>query len=181
MLQAVRSRLGFIPAASALALLSVVLAGCAANPWSEAYEPFIATGAASMNAGTDAANPVLELVEFEDATRGRGREGFEQIGFANFTGVYYRGIEDDLRGHGREVGADLVAWGLRYLHTERETTLRPVQDVWTSKRRGRYDPRTGRYHDETIEWTETRYVPEVYDNAYYAFRAVFYRDPQARP
>ncbi|MFG0327016.1 MAG: hypothetical protein ACF8SC_07100 [Phycisphaerales bacterium JB037] len=176
MLQPAPTRLATFLTASALALLSSVLGGCAANPWSKAYEGFGGAGAASMTAEPRAANPVLELVEFEDATRGRGRDGLEQIGFANFTGVYYRGIEDDLRRQGREVGADLVAWGLRYLHTERETTLRPVQDVWTSKRRGRYDPRTGRYDDETIEWTETRYVPEVYDNAYYAFRAVFYRD-----
>lgn len=181
MLQAVPTRLGSLVTASALAVLAFALPGCAGNPWSEAYEGFGGAGAAAMSAEPSARSPVLELVEFEDATRRRESEGLEQIGFANFTGVYYRGIEDDLRRQGREVGADLVAWGLRYLHTERETTLRPVQDVWTSKRRGRYDPRTGRYHDETIEWTETRYVPEVYDNAFYAFRAVFYRDPQARP
>jgi len=165
-------------------VLAYGLTACTQSPWPAQFVPLsdpepepIETGAAQPLSVPG--QPVLELVEFEYATPDRTEPGLRRIGFANFVGQYYRGIEQDLRDHASSIGASRVAWGLRYMHTERETHLQPIHDVWTSTRTGRvYDPHTGTYSDRdtTVTHTRTRYVPQVYEDVIYAFRAVYYAE-----
>ncbi len=145
-------------------------AGCASNPWPEAYTPVVA------------ARPVdrseLLLVDFDEAVREREEPEHEVVGYASFTGVYSREVERSLRAFAERTGATMVAWGARHLHNEVSTELRPVFETFTSRRRERvYDARTGRYvrDDRPVTATATRYVPVVDEDAIYAFRAVFYR------
>lgn len=145
----------------------VVLGGCAVNPWPEA---FVQTAELRRAAGP----PVLELVEFEDLSPEETLRGHEVIGHASMTARYTTAIESDLRRFGAEIGADRVVWGLRLLHTELDTDLRPVFETDSATYRTRRDA-DGRRTEVRRRGTSTTYVPVVRERAYYAFRAVFYR------
>lgn len=159
-------------------LLAGCLTGCQGDPWTESFVPL---GPAATT-GTLGAGPIektdLLLVDFDKATRDRAEPGHRAVGYANFTGTYSRRVERQLRDFAASIGADFVAWGAMYMHSERHTSYETVFDTYTSRTRGRrYDPRTGSYDDadRTRTTTVTRTVPVVNDDAIYAFRAVFYR------
>lgn len=161
-------------------LLAVVLVGalmnaCAANPWSAAFIPAEASAVYAPVERT-----TLELVEFEEATPERAQEGHVALGYASFAAEYSQAGEGALRSFAKEIGADRVAWGLRLLHTERDSSLRPVTEWSDTRYRGRaYNPTTGKFDGHRVNvdatTTTTRYEPVIDERAYYAFRAVFYR------
>ncbi|MCC5787675.1 MAG: hypothetical protein JJU33_13360 [Phycisphaerales bacterium] len=138
------------------------------NPWPEA---FVQTGDFGRATGQA---PVLELAEFEDLSPEETLQGHEVIGHASMTARYTTAIESDLRRFGAEIGADRVVWGLRLLHTELDTDLRPVFETDSATYRTRRDA-DGRRTEVRRRGTSTTYVPVVRERAYYAFRAVFYR------
>ncbi len=146
----------------------VSLGGCAVNPWPKA---FVQTGELGRVSG---ASPVLELAEFDELSPEDGLSGHEVIGHASMTARYTTAIEADLRRFGAEIGADRVVWGLRLLHTELDTDLRPVFETDSATYRSRRDAE-GRRTEFRRRGTSTTYVPVVRERAYYAFRAVFYR------
>ncbi|MCB9846222.1 MAG: hypothetical protein H6811_09580 [Phycisphaeraceae bacterium] len=161
------------PSRIIVAALAGLLGGCASNPWPKNYIALDATQAAPVRSSD------LLLVEFEEAVRDRPEPGFSPIGYASFSGEYSSDVEDELRRFAMDLGADRVAWGARFMHAQRTTTLTPTFDTVHSRTRGSlYDPRTGTYYDDVdLETTHatTRYVPTVNDEIVYAFRAVFYR------
>lgn len=167
---------------SALTSAAVSLGGCQANPWVSAYVP--------EDPGLNFAPTKLVELEYVDnfeslAPGGPGAMpgdggGTARLGHANFTGVFHSGSEGELRSFAQSIGADQVRWGLKFLHSERDTSLQPVTESSTSRIRGRaFNPETGRHDGEktTFDATTqtTTYVPVADERAYYVFRAVFFR------
>jgi len=149
-----------------LALVCVfALTGCATNPWPE---HFIQTG--HLPEPTEFVE--IELVDFEDATPEgvNPPRGMRPLGYASFTGRYSGDPQRDLRSFAASVGADRVIWSLTLLHTEINTTLQPVTEFSSGRVRSR-----GSYgRDTSYDATTTTYYPVTRQNAYYAFRAVFF-------
>lgn len=144
---------------------SLVLTGCATNPWPE---HFIQTGV--LPEPTEFVE--IELVDFDEATPQTAEppRGMRPLGYASFTGRYSGDPQRDLRSFAASVGADRVVWSLTLLHTEINTTLQPVTEYNSGRVRSR-----GSYgRDARYDTTTTTYVPVTRENAYYAFRAVFF-------
>lgn len=158
------------------ATAAALLGGCAENGWAKGFAP-----ASEGIAYAPIQHATLQYVDdFESLGPQMQTSGAVTIGYSNFTGVFTDDSEDDLREFASSIGADHVLWGLKFLHQERQTSLQPVSETYTTRRTGRaFNPETGRFDgprraiDETTYGTT--YVPVVEDHAYYIFRAVFLR------
>ncbi len=162
-------------------LLGSLLAGCtSSNPWREGFVAVSGNVQPIAEVTPEQVRAVsLQLVEFEQAAATDAMEQPGAIGYSNFTGVMTSARERELRQFAAEIGAEHVAWGLRLLHVERDSSLQPVTEWSDTSFRGRaFNPDTGRYDGPKVRGdystSTTTYIPVADDKAYYAFRAIFF-------